>query len=683
MTTNIDFEEEDFEEMVEDFEEEEISKVIVDLSYNIKTRIHCLERLYDNEGMDIIEHINRLSSMYQITGIKLLEEYLHEIVINSKLPIILKLESIKTLLEYQELLEDSDNEMDDEELEEFNKKIIEKNRKRRINAYISLDNVCSNMNTTPCPTPCRVEAFSLLMYNEEYKLNVNNYFKEFVNDQQIDCDFRYKTILSLEKNNITFMREKLNSKSEDKNIVGYVYERYKTFIKQEFPKFKPDVDNCIFYEFIINRLSYTQINELYKMYISEDCITPFDFFIKEAQFSFLFFKNNMTFYKILAGQYLLQKYKLEDNTIIEQEILSFARDNELDFNLRADASDVLMQLGSNEMKTYGREIITELGLNGSISNTVFDNSQNVHTEEVESSVSETIEFFALLPIHKVNKQPITFNFIDEQIRNLLKKQKEDFIRKKNCYYCKNGNDKEYFCNQECNDAYLREEKIKLALNRILLDRALYSKYNNTLVNILLKVWSYMETNEHKEEMTKRMLEELEEMSGTCSSGFASRLINVISGFGDFGIRISWEEQIIANFYGRLNASVRKITNHNSIFYKEKLDDVITLWLHQNNDELKKYTKENTNMKDIIHKFLENNKEEKIQNCVESFSESVINEMINSSSESENRQHFSLFFRSYVAVIREEMYQEFKDYMDDSDFDLYMRKAIMYYEGIKE
>ena len=54
-------------------------------------------------------------------------------------------------------------------------------------------------------------------------------------------------------------------------------------------------------------------------------------------------------------------------------------------------------------------------------------------------------------------------------------------------------------------------------------------------------------HENEEEMRKRMLEELEEMSATCSTGFASRLINVISGFGEFNIRISWEDQIIANF----------------------------------------------------------------------------------------------------------------------------------------
>jgi hypothetical protein len=43
-------------------------------------------------------------------------------------------------------------------------------------------------------------------------------------------------------------------------------------------------------------------------------------------------------------------------------------------------------------------------------------------------------------------------------------------------------------------------------------------------------------------------------------------------------------------------------------------------------------------------------------------------------------HFSLFFRTYVSKIREEMYKEFNEYLDDSTFDLFIRKGIMKYEG---
>ena len=98
---------------------------------------------------------------------------------------------------------------------------------------------------------------------------------------------------------------------------------------------------------------------------------------------------------------------------------------------------------------------------------------------------------------------------------------------------------ENFCSTECEKFYYKNQKIKLSMQRIFMDRALYSKFNNSLLNILLKIYSYIQTRNDesiKEELYKRMIQELEEMSGTCSSGFASRLVNILSGHENFNIR---------------------------------------------------------------------------------------------------------------------------------------------------
>ena len=116
-------------------------EVIFDLSYNIKTRIYCLERVYNNEGLNTIKHINILSIMYQMTGFKLLEEYLYKIATDSNLPTILKLESVKTLLEFQELpddIEDTDDADDTYIKRELNKRKNEKNINRCKKAYMAL-----------------------------------------------------------------------------------------------------------------------------------------------------------------------------------------------------------------------------------------------------------------------------------------------------------------------------------------------------------------------------------------------------------------------------------------------------------------------------------------------------------------------------------------------------------------
>lgn len=157
-----------------------------------------------------------------------------------------------------------------------------------------------------------------------------------------------------------------------------------------------------------------------------------------------------------------------------------------------------------------------------------------------------------------------------------------------------------------------------------MDRVLYKPYNCTLSNVLLKLWTYIIGHKHEIEMKKRLLEELEDMSGTCSSGFLTRLVNTISEFGDFSMRISWRDQLISNFKGRLNARARVIED-------------------------------------------------------EDFKSLVLAEMTLDTSKYEDRMNFLKFLRQHILSIREELWGEFKEYIDDCSFDLYFRFAVSQYE----
>jgi hypothetical protein len=187
-----------------------------------------------------------------------------------------------------------------------------------------------------------------------------------------------------------------------------------------------------------------------------------------------------------------------------------------------------------------------------------------------------------------------------------------------------------------------------------------------------------------------MLQELEEMSGTCSSGFASRLVNIISGYGGFNIRISFEDQIISNFAGRLNAAARDITSKNSIFRIDKniLYNVVELWLlDEERNDIRSTIEQKLTLNekkpkiiDMVIHFLSKNNQKKIETCVQYFAESVLNEMTVKSSKHSERRCFALFFRTYISKIREELANEFKEFITETDFDLFFRKAIMMYEG---
>jgi hypothetical protein len=90
----------------------------------------------------------------------------------------------------------------------------------------------------------------------------------------------------------------------------------------------------------------------------------------------------------------------------------------------------------------------------------------------------------------------------------------------------------------------------------------------------------------------------------------------------------------------------------------------------------KLTMDERKKKYLLYKNIQDVKDE----CVSEFCENVINEMTLSSSKFANRQHFLLFFKTCMPKIYKEMFEEFKDYITDSEFDLSFRRAISIYEG---
>jgi len=611
-----------------------LQEIILDFSLELETRIKAIEEYYEIFADETLDLINKLSGMYQFSGTKLLEKFLHRLCTHGNLSTFLKLEAAKSLIMFEENLEGSDSN-DDEEFalikKESDEKIKKRNTIRLKSSYKALDCVCYDLSDIQ--TPCRVEAVCLLMNSADHQSYANTYFKEIICDTNIDCDFRYNTILSLENKDILTL----------------------------------------------------------------------DFFIMNACMVFSQMTKNMSYYRILSSQYLLQKCKIQekDRRVIESILASFAQDNELDYNLRADAADVLLSLGTENMKVLGREIIMLLGRTNGQVKTVFDNAQNVHTSAIEESVLETLEFLAGIPLKRIGDNDITFDYVKGQITKMLKEKVESFtsVCKKRCKHSKckfcqgcSKSKKKYtisetehiFCNDTCYEEFNRHDKIIISLNRILMDRALYSKYNNNLVNILLKVWTYLTDHESEDVMKNRLVEELEEMSGTCSSGFSTRLINVMSGFGQFNIRISWEDQIVANLCGRLNALAMKITEEGSVFYTTKSNDVVKLWLDINKgvfkrDVLSKYISEPS--KPSIHIMIEEYKnDDTLKVCVDDFSENVISEMTVTSSAHGEKLNYSLFFRTHIMSIRSEMFEEFKDHIQESDFDIWFRNGISKYEG---
>ena len=706
-----------------------LPNTILDLNKHIDIRIEALEIFYSLNQDETIDIIHRLISMYEMSGISKLEEYLYKICTESNISTFLKLEIVKCLISYREFYTSDSTQL---EIKKINKKNIEKNDR----AIFALNVICYGLEDLA--SPCRIEAICLLMMYPNYRKNALEYFKDFIVDTKIDCEFRYKTIISLENMSEGLMYNFLLPLCEDINFAKDFINYNKVSLSRDYPNFIIDYENVLLLENVLKRLKYDDIKYFYNKYSKKNDQDIFTYFIKELQITFLFCIENDIYYRILSAQYLLQKSKIsnETRTKVEEQLLEFARNINIDYDRRADAADVLLRVGNPNNKILARNIIMELGGGHEDNITIFNNAQNVHNENVEASVIDILEFLSTLPILLIQGEPITIEYVEKQIKDIFKQ-----------LYNYNENNQEYI-NNNFNNIKINEvintdivdtliinkdvadkdvvdkikeklKKINLAINRIKLDRVLYSKYNNTIGNILIKIWSYIYNHEYANEMKKRLLEELEEMSGTCSSGFASRLINVISGFGEFNIRISWEDQIISNFTGRLNAAAKKLINGEVVDYLNQdnliipINQIVSLWLSESEqynllEELKlEYIKdfnlklvntdndnkiknseeinykENISMDNIVEYFLEKNnsiKNDKIKICYDYFIDKLLEQMSCITSNWGNRKYFSLFFRYYVGKIREELYDEFKEYLDDTTFDLYMRKALIHYEG---
>jgi hypothetical protein len=321
----------------------------------------------------------------------------------------------------------------------------------------------------------------------------------------------------------------------------------------------------------------------------------FYYYANEISKRFIESNYNHVFYRVICAQYIFQKCEEYLFPFVNTFLLETASMGDLDEDIRADACDILLAYGTPENVENARIILFVLGGGERARNNVFKNSQNVHNQKIEESVEKLIEFISIY--QPVNVTPFSFEKVKEELEKLIEEQPSD-----------------------------KQEILKNAMIRITIDRAIYGKMNLTLIHIITKMWTYIQDSECKVELEKRLLEELIDSNNKCSSGYVSRIVNTLSGFGELSVQISFEDQIVSVLETRLNKKLNE---------EEKEEDM-----------------------DLI-----------------------LDEMTLPVRFYEKRGNFLRFFRKHISKIREDMFQEFHNYISDDQYDLYFRKAIMHYEGV--
>lgn len=105
----------------------------------------------------------------------------------------------------------------------------------------------------------------------------------------------------------------------------------------------------------------------------------------------------------------------------------------------------------------------------------------------------------------------------------------------------------------------QEDKWRKSLRRIETDATKF-KDGMTLRDVLQKVVGVVSASPHRDEMLRRLGEELVDMDGLCATGHLSRLVNVLQGFEDtpedLRIRINPKDEIYASLSSYLTAELQ-------------------------------------------------------------------------------------------------------------------------------
>lgn len=250
---------------------------------------------------------------------------------------------------------------------------------------------------------------------------------------------------------------------------------------------------------------------------------------------------------ITACIFLLKNAEEEVTEKTEALLFDISKQQQLSEGLRASALDAIVVSSKNREKAAAAfMMLKDMGFNTTTKKfkTIYDSSQNVHSSSVTDSVNKAIV--------RLVKEESSVASLD--IKKILKKI-EPLLEK---------------------EFGERKHKIRKSLNRILVDSSIFTDLQVSLPEIFCAVWNKIHTFPNNSDYIIRLFDEMESMDETCSSGYSSRLINVLAGEYDV-VQISWEEQIKSNIAGRMFKLLKDMPDGD-----EK--DLITLGIMEGSEE---------------------------------------------------------------------------------------------------
>lgn len=202
-------------------------------------------------------------------------------------------------------------------------------------------------------------------------------------------------------------------------------------------------------------------------------------------------------------------------------LMRVMQDSDVEVRVRADIVDLFLNNGTERQREAAMETLEILGADAY---NVYNNRENVHNTKVTESALAIIDSLYDRCIGDTPAEIFEESLLSTDTVTALKSKWEtsaDF------------------------------STFKLALLRIELDRQSYGSHGLTLVQILNLVLRFIDTEFSPDhELHTRVYEELVDSAlegETCSSGHAFRLVNALSGYTEYNIQVSFDDQLSAYF----------------------------------------------------------------------------------------------------------------------------------------
>ena len=519
----------------------ELEKLCLKLytSDNIDYKIYIINNLYKYYKDICNEHFDKLLVQYLYNpSIELNEQLLIKIIKESILPIDLKYKISKIIYnEYKERVNIKEKEKEKENTKNIGYELF---------SFILNENE-NKKGYNEMHNLIKLEIIQILCETYEYKSQIELFILKYLSDKNVYCEMdKYKNMLNIS--------ETSNTKTD------YIKYIFKTICLSEILSSR---------------------------------------------------------YVILGAQYLINNslFTLEEKLEVEQVIIRICKDVNLYYNTRADAADLLITQGLSELgRQTGREIIRQLGEGDNNIKNIYNNKQNIHDSSIDTSIKKIIDVIMSTDLENNN---LSYDKLCNEIIKLFCIQNNIELTEENLniskmYDFKNASKETDFIQLTTEDDYIISKEnyekipnnmfdlnvIKSSLGRFQLDRSINNNVQNK--QLFIKVWNVINCHKDKDELIKRLFQELIEMNDTCSTGHVSRLANIFSGFELNGeiikLNIDCKSEMFAVTMAKINKLVENLSSNNRKEDEEYQNNILEELMWNSNYEkrvnLNRFLREN-------------------------------------------------------------------------------------------